>query len=109
MVDAAGVTTASSSGSSRGEGGQTVNTCELRFRGYDAASQRGAIRWELFLDRQVRDVLLTPSADTLRVLHDGSADPEHWCASLRAAGFPTPHVGASQEVLAADEPRDAVA
>jgi hypothetical protein len=43
------------------------------------------------------------------VLHNGSADPEHWCALLWAAGFPTPHVGASQEVLAADEPRDAVA
>jgi hypothetical protein len=42
-----------------------VSTCELRFRGYDAASQRGAIRWKLFLDRHVRDVLLTPSADKL--------------------------------------------
>jgi hypothetical protein len=109
MVDAAGGHGSLVFSSSRGEGGQTVSTCELRFRGYDAASQRGAIRWELFLDRQVRDVLLTPSADTLRVLHNGSADPEHWCALLWAAGFPTPHVGASQEVLAADEPRDAVA
>lgn len=85
-----------------------MSTCELRFRGYDAASQRGAIRWKLFLDRHVRDVLLTPSADKLRALHNGSADPSTGAPCCGPRAFPRRH-GASQEVLAADEPRDAVA
>jgi hypothetical protein len=65
-----------------------VNTCELRFPGFDAGSERGAIRWKLFVHRDVRDVLLTPRRDTLRVVHRGSASPAAWLATLREAGFP---------------------
>lgn len=72
-----------------------MNTCELRFPGYDAASRRGAIRWELFVHPDVRDVLLTPRRDTLQVLHRDDADPRAWSATLRAASFPTPQYGAS--------------
>jgi hypothetical protein len=70
-----------------------VNTCELRFpAGYDAADRRGLIRWQLFLHRDVRDVLPTSRPDTLRVLHRGDADLPAWTASLAEEGFPAPEL-----------------
>lgn len=80
-----------------------MNSCELRFRGFDAASERGLIRWNLFLHHDVRDVLLTARADALRVLHDGPADLEGWSTTLLAAGFPAPDVGLSQKAVAAED------
>lgn len=69
-----------------------MNTCELCFPAFDAAAQRGVIRWELFLHHQIRDVLLTPRPDTLQVLYRGEADLDAWAATLRAAGFPSPQL-----------------
>lgn len=65
-----------------------MNTCDLRVSGVDVASDRRAIRWELFVHRDVRDVLRTPRADTLRVVHRGRATPDAWAATLREAGYP---------------------
>lgn len=68
-----------------------MNNCELRVPGFDAASERGPIRWELFLHRDVREVLLTvPRSDTLQVVHRGPAAPDAWSVTLREAGFPEP-------------------
>lgn len=70
-----------------------MNICAMRFVGYDARSNRGRIRWELFLHPEVRDVLLTPRADTLHVVYRGKLDPLGWAATLTDAGFPTPSFG----------------
>ena len=78
-----------------------MRSCDMHFPGYDARAQRGLIRWELFLHREVRDVLLTPRDDTLRVVYRGEADPVAWAAALTEAGFPMPHFGGeSRDVIA---------
>jgi hypothetical protein len=64
---------------------------DMRFPGYDARSHRGVIRWELFLHRDVRDVLITPQADTLRVVYRGDSDLDGWAQTLTGAGFPKPY------------------
>jgi hypothetical protein len=69
-----------------------VNITELRFPGFDAAGERGSIRWALFEHRAVVDVQLTAQADTLRVQHHGPADIEGWTASVVDAGLPAPQV-----------------
>jgi hypothetical protein len=78
------------------------STCsrDMRFPGYDARSHRGLIRWELFLHRDVRDVLITPQADTLRVVYRGDPDLDGWAQTLTGAGFPKPCFdgGASGEI-----------
>lgn len=70
-----------------------MNSCEICFPGFDARASRGMIRWELFLDWDVRDVLETPHADTLQVVFRGDPDPAAWRAHLTAAGFPEPIIG----------------
>jgi len=70
-----------------------VNSTDIRFPGYDARSERGSIRWELFLDWDVREVLMTPEADTLKVIHRADPNPAAWIATLAAAGFPEPVIG----------------
>jgi hypothetical protein len=70
-----------------------MDRCEMRFPGYDARSNRGLIRWELFLDHDVRDVLLTSRDDTLCVIYRGQPDLIRWAATLIEAGFPTPRFG----------------
>jgi hypothetical protein len=67
-----------------------MSSCEMSFSDYDARFHRGEIRWELFLHREVKDVLLTPHADTLCVVYSGDPDPIGWAATLNQAGFPTP-------------------
>ena len=67
-----------------------MSNCEMRFQGYDARSNRGLIRWELFLHREVVDVLLTSRGDTLCVVYHGEPDPARWRTTLKDAGFPTP-------------------
>lgn len=47
--------------------------------------------------------MLTPHADTLRVLHRGAVDPAAWAATLTAAGFPSPQVEAAWRGLRATE------
>ena len=70
-----------------------MNSCEMQFPDYDARSNRGLIRWELFLHSDVRDVVLTSRDDTLRVVFRGSADPAGWSKTLTGAGFPAPVFG----------------
>ena len=82
-----------------------MSSCDVRFPGYDARSNRGLIRWELFLHPEVRDVLLTPREDTLRVVFRGPMNPIRWAATLTEAGFPSPRFGSpgatSREGIAA--------
>lgn len=70
-----------------------MNSCEICFPGFDARASRGMLRWELFLDWDVRDVLETAHADTLQVVFCGDPDPAAWRAHLTAAGFPEPIIG----------------
>ncbi len=79
-----------------------MSSCEMRFQGYDARSNRGLIRWELFLHSEVRDVLLTPRKDTLRVVFRGPVNPTGWAETLTEAGFPSPVFG-SADVTAREE------
>ncbi len=67
-----------------------MNSCEIWFSSYDARSQRGLIRWELFLHHEIKDVLITSRENTLLVVYEGEPDHPSWAATLRAAGFPTP-------------------
>lgn len=81
---------------------------EMRFPDFDARSNRGKIRWELFVHRDVRDVLLTPCDDTLLVVFRGQPDVESWTHTLIEAGFPRPRLDATggDEIVG---PRDAAA
>jgi hypothetical protein len=72
-----------------------MSSCEMRFSDYDARSNRGPIRWELFLHPEVRDVLLTSREDTLRVVFRGLMNPVRWAATLAEAGFPVPVFGSA--------------
>jgi len=67
-----------------------MNSCDMRFPDYDARSNRGLIRWELFLHSEVRDVLLTSREDTLLIVFRGSVNPTGWAKTLVEAGFPAP-------------------
>jgi hypothetical protein len=70
-----------------------MNTSELRFpANYDAAARRGLIRWQLFLHRDVRDVLPTSRRDTLQVVHHGEPDLPGWTAALAEEGYPAPEL-----------------
>jgi hypothetical protein len=84
-----------------------MESCEMRIPGYDARSHRGWIRWELFLHHEVRDVLLTPRHDSLRVVYRGDPDPDGWTATLTAAGFPTPRFEGTTGDANTDEPDSA--
>jgi hypothetical protein len=69
-----------------------VNITELCFPGFDAAGERGAIRWALFQHRAVVDVTPTGRADTLQIRHHGPADVEGWTATIVDAGLPAPRL-----------------
>jgi hypothetical protein len=69
-----------------------VNITEVRFSGFDAAGERGAIRWALFQHRAIIDVALTEHADTLQIRHYGPADIERWTATIVDAGLPAPRL-----------------
>ena len=71
-----------------------MRTCEIRFAGFDARSNRGLIRWELFLDHEIRDVLMTSRADALCVVFLGEPRFAQWTRILTEAGFPAPEFGA---------------
>ena len=70
-----------------------MRTCEMRFPGFDARSKRGLIRWELFIDHDLRDVLLTSRADALCVVFLGEPRFMEWTRILTAAGFPSAEFG----------------
>ena len=86
-----------------------MRTYEMRFPGFDARSNRGPIRWELFLHPDVRDVLVTPREDTLMVLFRGEPDPSGWARTLEAAGFPAPRSAEERDERLATPPHDAAA
>ena len=69
-----------------------MNITELRFPGFDAAGERGLIRWALFQYRAVVDVQPTAHADTLLVRHHGAADVDGWTSAVVDAGLPAPQV-----------------
>ena len=77
-----------------------MRRCEMRFPGFDARSNRGVIRWELFSDHDVRDVLRTSRHDALCVVFLGEPRFAEWAHVLTAAGFPVPEFG--------DPPADAI-
>jgi hypothetical protein len=70
-----------------------MRTCEMRFPGFDARSNRGLIRWALFIDHNVRDVLMTSRDDALCVVFLGAPALSEWTLSLIEAGFPRPEFG----------------
>jgi len=72
------------------EGDSIVNTCTIHFSGFDARAQRGSIRWALFLDWNIREVLLTEHSGTLQIIFNGAPDPAAWADLLTDAGFPPP-------------------
>jgi hypothetical protein len=86
-----------------------VGKCDIRFHGYDARSNRGLIRWELFLHRDVRDVVFTSRSDTLCVVYRGEPDPSAWALALREAGFPAPEVLLLTRGAISEDPRNAAA
>ena len=86
-----------------------MRTCDMRFPGYDARSNRGVIRWELFTDHDVRDVVLTTRRDTLRVVFIGEPDLVGWTQKLDDAGFPRPQFDGPVSDEIAEVPEDAAA
>jgi hypothetical protein len=85
-----------------------VPTYKMRFPEFDARFNRGDIRWELFVHRDIRDVLLTPYEDTLLVVFRGQPDVKSWTQTLVEAGFPRPRFDGTggDEIVG---PRDAAA
>ncbi|MBB4661208.1 hypothetical protein [Conexibacter arvalis] len=69
-----------------------MHASDLCFPSYNAAARHTQIRWTLLVHGEIREVLQTPQADTLRVLHRGDAAPEAWARTLVEAGFPAPRV-----------------
>jgi hypothetical protein len=73
-----------------------MRTCQMRFPGFDARSNRGKIRWELFIDHDVKDVFMTSRDDTLCVVFVGEARFTEWTRILAEAGLPRPEFGGPQ-------------
>lgn len=86
-----------------------MKSCAMHLPGYNARSNQGWIRWELFLHDEVRDVLPTPREDTLCVVYRGEPDREGWAATLTAAGYPTPSFEETTREANIDEPDSAAA
>ena len=62
-----------------------LSLSELRVtRGRELRTQ---IRWELFVFRDVRDVLATADPDRLLVVHYGAARPQDWLEALWRSGL----------------------
>ena len=83
--------------------------CEMRFPGFDARSNRGLIRWELFIDHDVKDVLMTSRDDTLCVVFLGEARFTEWTRILAEADFPRPEFGGPQADAIDESRSDAAA
>ena len=63
-----------------------MNLTELTYTGLAGEDVR-RLRWELFIFRDVRDVLPTGRTDTVVVVHRGSARQSEWIDALVAAGI----------------------
>jgi hypothetical protein len=62
-----------------------VNAIEIQVsRGRDLVQ---AVRWELFLFHDVRDVVPTDRPDVLTVVYRGEPELPRWLETLRSAGF----------------------
>ena len=86
-----------------------MRRCEMRFPGFDARSNRGPIRWELFIDHDLKDVLTTSRDDTLCVRFLGEARFAEWTLILAEAGFPRPEFGGPQADVIDESLSDAAA
>ena len=86
-----------------------MRTCDMRFPGFDARSNRDLIRRELVTHHDVIDVLLTLRDDTLCVVFRGAPDPVGWARTLSEAGFPRPRFAGPRDGVSLDGPRDAAA
>jgi 3-dehydroquinate dehydratase len=65
-----------------------MDAYELRVDGLRDQARVAAVRWELFVFTEVRDVVATLRAETVAVLYEGGRpDPDAWCATLRDAGY----------------------
>jgi hypothetical protein len=64
----------------------TVYATEL-YLGSEPAPDYRLVRWELFLFRDVRDVLAGPRAGTVVVIHRGPEQSDLWLAELRESGL----------------------
>jgi hypothetical protein len=53
----------------------------------ETAADVRVIRWDLFLFRDVRDVLSGPREGTVVVIHTGAARREAWLAELQEGGL----------------------
>jgi hypothetical protein len=62
-----------------------MHTVEIHVSGGRELVQ--AVRWELFLFHDVRDVLATDRPDVLTVIYRGEPDLPQWLEALRLAGF----------------------
>ena len=86
-----------------------MRTCDMRFPGFDARSNRDLIRRELFTHHDVADVLLTLRDDTLCVVFRREPNPACWARTLTEAGFPRPCFAGRRDGAFLDGPRDAAA
>ncbi|MEA2427776.1 MAG: hypothetical protein QOF37_1404 [Thermoleophilaceae bacterium] len=62
-----------------------LQALELRVPGGGAMVE--AVRWELFIHPDVRDVLATDRPDVVLVIHRGEPQPSRWLETLRSAGY----------------------
>jgi hypothetical protein len=62
-----------------------MHTYEIRVSG--GGEMVSAIRWELFVFHDVRDVVATDRPDVLLVIHRGAPDASGWLEALRSAGY----------------------
>ncbi len=75
-----------------------MDAYELRVRGLSDDSTAAAVRWQLFVFAEVRDVVRAARPETVTVLYEGGRpDPEAWCAALRDAGFAAEPAGVRDE------------
>lgn len=80
-----------------------MNVYELRVPGASEPGRLEAVRWELFVFPEVRDVVVAVRADVVAVLHEGDPAPAAWVRTLRAAGY----VAEDPDARPAGEPRPA--
>jgi len=73
-----------------------LSLTELRVPGGSANWRR--VRWDLFIFRDVRDVLVTHDRDRVLVVHRGCAQPDRWRQALNDAGLGRYPVNGSRPV-----------
>lgn len=61
---------------------------ELRIARLRGQAMVAAVRWQLFLFPEVRDVVPSVRPETVAVLYEGGhPEPDAWCGALRQAGY----------------------